>query len=63
MQIKVLSYIITLLLSKIDKGTLAKNPKTLVSATIEFGGRNRLYNAITSLVYYALMQALGVLRL
>jgi hypothetical protein len=49
-------------LSKIDKGILAENPKTLVNATIESRGRNRRYNATTSPVYHALMQALEVLK-
>jgi hypothetical protein len=49
-------------LSKIDKGTLAGNPKTLVGATVESGGRNGRHDATTSPVYHALMQALEVLR-
>ena len=44
-----------LLLSKINKGTLVENLKTLIGAIIESRGRNRRYNTITSLVYYALI--------
>jgi hypothetical protein len=50
------------LLSKIDKGILAENPKMLVGITIESRGRNKRYNAITSPIYHALIQVLEVLR-